>query len=146
MTIIVATDFSDASAAGEAQALRVASRFGAELIYLHVAVESSLYGESPLNMADVRAVYEGARKWAAAQLEQRVAAARSSGVLARSALRVGVPHEEIARAAADEKAEMVVVGTHGRSGLDRLLLGSVAERVVRVAPCPVLTVRPATSE
>ena len=145
MTIIVATDFSDAAAAGEAQALRVASRFAAELIFVHVAVESPLYGEGPLNMADVRTVYEGARKWAAAQLEQRVAAARGSGVLSRSVLRVGVPHEEIVRAATEEKAEMVVVGTHGRSGLDRVLLGSVAERVVRLAPCPVLTVRPAKS-
>lgn len=143
MTIIVATDFSDAAAAGEAQALRVASRFAAELIVLHVAVESPLYGEGFLGMADVRAVYDAARKWAAAQLDQRVAVARASGLLARSVLRVGVPHEEIARLAAEEKAEMLIVGTHGRSGLDRFLLGSVAERVVRSAPCPVLTVRPA---
>ncbi len=143
MTIVVATDFSDAAAAGEAQALRVACRFDAELLVLHVAIESPLYGEGPLGMADVRTVYEAARKWATGQLESRVAAARAAGGRARSALRIGVPHEEIVRVATEEKAEMVVVRTHGRSGLDRLLLGSVAERVVRLAPCPVLTVRPA---
>lgn len=143
MTIVVATDFSDAAAAGEAQALRFASRFAAELVFVHVAVESTLYGEGVFGMADVRAVYEAARRWATGRLEERVAAAKEAGLRARAALRVGVPHEEIVRAAAEEKAEMVVVGTHGRSGLDRVLLGSVAERVVRLTPCPVLTVRPA---
>jgi len=57
-------------------------------------------------------------------------------------VKVGAPWQEIVRLAADEHADMIVMGTQGRSGLDRLLLGSVAERVVRHAPCPVLTVRP----
>ena len=142
MTIVVATDFSDAAAAGEAQALRIASRFDAELVYLHVAVESSLYGEGTKGMADVRAVYEAARRWATGQLDSRVATARAAGVRARAVLRVGTPHDTIVRVAAEEHAEMLVLGTHGRTGLDRFLLGSVAERIVRLAECPVLTVRP----
>jgi nucleotide-binding universal stress UspA family protein len=56
--------------------------------------------------------------------------------------RVDVPSEEIARLAAELEADLIVVGTHGRTGLSRLLLGSVAEAVVRLAPCPVLVVRP----
>jgi universal stress protein A len=56
-------------------------------------------------------------------------------------LRDGVPAGEIVEAAAAERADMIVIGTHGRTGLGRFLLGSVAERVVRTAPCPVLTVR-----
>jgi nucleotide-binding universal stress UspA family protein len=140
--LVVATDFSDAAGAAEAEARRLARRLGAELLFLHVATEAPLFGEGPFGMADVRAVYEGQRKWAAAELEARAAAARDAGVPARVLLRAGVPFEEIVRAAAEEKAEIVVIGTHGRTGLDRLLLGSVAERVVRTAPCPVLTVRP----
>lgn len=142
MILVVATDFSDAASAGEARALRVAQLLGAEVIFVHVAIETPLYGEGPFGMADVRAVYEGQRKWATAELGARVVSAKDAGVPARFLLRVGVPFEEIARVAAEEKAEMVVIGTHGRSGLDRFLLGSVAERVVRTAPCPVLTVRP----
>jgi nucleotide-binding universal stress UspA family protein len=57
-------------------------------------------------------------------------------------LRAGTPHEQIVGAAQDEKADVIVIGTHGRTGVNRMLLGSVAERVVRLAPCPVLTVRP----
>jgi nucleotide-binding universal stress UspA family protein len=53
----------------------------------------------------------------------------------------GVPHERIARAARSKKADMVVMGTHGRTGFAKLVLGSVASRVLTVAPCPVLTVR-----
>ncbi len=56
---------------------------------------------------------------------------------------VGVPFEEIVRVAKEEHADMIVMGAHGRSGLNRVLLGSVAERVIRLAPCPVLTVRQA---
>jgi nucleotide-binding universal stress UspA family protein len=52
-----------------------------------------------------------------------------------------VPFEEIVKVAQEERADMIVMGTHGRSGLNRALLGSVAERVIRLAPCPVLTVR-----
>jgi nucleotide-binding universal stress UspA family protein len=56
-------------------------------------------------------------------------------------LRSGVPHQEIVALARDERADLIVIGTHGRGGINRALLGSVADRVVRLAPCPVLTVR-----
>jgi len=53
----------------------------------------------------------------------------------------GVPYERIVRAARSKRAGLIVIGTHGRTGLSRVFVGSVAERVVRLAPCPVLTVR-----
>jgi nucleotide-binding universal stress UspA family protein len=56
-------------------------------------------------------------------------------------LRTGVPYKEIVGAATRERADLLVMGTHGRGGLDRALLGSVADRVIRLAPCPVVTVR-----
>lgn len=67
--------------------------------------------------------------------------ARARGLKARTVLRNGVPHQEIVQLASDERADIVIMGTHGRSGLSRVLLGSVAERVIHFAPCPVLTVR-----
>jgi nucleotide-binding universal stress UspA family protein len=101
-----------------------------------VASDTPLWRES-VATAQVRAVLEAQRKWAADTLAERCRA-----VSARWVLKVGVPWQEIVRAAAEERADMIVMGTHGRTGLERLLLGSVTERVVRGAPCPVLTVRP----
>jgi nucleotide-binding universal stress UspA family protein len=66
---------------------------------------------------------------------------RDGGLKARSLLRVGSPFVEIVRTAQSERADLIVVGTHGRTGLAHVLMGSVAERVVQKAPCPVLTIR-----
>ncbi len=92
-------------------------------------------------MTSVREVYDTARKWAESALEDWVARARAEGLSARAALRTGVAHQEIVALATDERADAIVIGTHGRGGIDRALLGSVADRVIRLAPCPVLTVR-----
>jgi nucleotide-binding universal stress UspA family protein len=143
MKILCATDFSEEGQAAEARALELARALGAELVYVHVNVETPLYGEAAFAMADVERVYEAQRRWAEDTLRARAAAAEKAGVRPRAVLRVGVPFEQIVAAAGEEAADMIVIGTHGRSGINRLLMGSVAERVVRLAPCPVLTVRPA---
>jgi nucleotide-binding universal stress UspA family protein len=91
---------------------------------------------------EMRAVFDSQRTWAADALAARVAALAAQGVGARAVVVDGQPDVEIVRVAAEHHAQMIVMGTQGRTGLDRLLLGSVAERVVRTAPCPVLTVRP----
>jgi nucleotide-binding universal stress UspA family protein len=70
-----------------------------------------------------------------------VTRAREKGITARSIMRTGTPHQEIVDLATEEGADLVVMGTHGRSGLNRVLIGSVTERVIRFVPCPVLTVR-----
>lgn len=142
MKIVCATDFSEPGQAAEEQAVALAQALGAELVYVHVSVETLLYGESALSMTDIQRVYDAQRRWAEETLAARVTAAKQRRITARWLLRVGAPFEQIVAAAGDEKADMLVIGTHGRSGLNRLLMGSVAERVVRVAPCPVLTVRP----
>jgi nucleotide-binding universal stress UspA family protein len=139
--IVCPIDFSDAAAPAERQAVALARALGAEIVLLHVASEAPLWRE-PLGTPGVRAVFEAQRKWAADTLAERAVALAAEGVSARGVLKVGVPWQEIVRLAADEKADMIVMGTQGRTGLDRLLLGSVTERVVRQAPCPVLTVRP----
>ena len=146
MKILCATDFSDAGLAAEAQAAALARALGAELVYVHVTVEAVLYGEGPFGTADLQEVYDAQRRWAQDMLAGRVQAAEAQGLRARSVHRVGVADDEVVAAAQAESADMLVMGTHGRAGLDRFLLGSVAERVVRLAPCPVLTVRPTPTE
>lgn len=138
--IVVPTDFSTCSEEEWRLVRRVATGGGSELILTHALSEAPLYGESLTT--DVRPVYEEARKWAeAAPLETWVAEARAARLSARTALRTGVAHREVVALATDEGADLIVIGTHGRGGVERALLGSVADRVVRLAPCPVLTVR-----
>ena len=139
--IVYATDFSGQAAAAERQAIELAKALGAELVLAHVGTDAMLWREG-IYTPEVRALVEGQRKWAADALAARAAALAGDGVTARAVVKVGVAWEEIVRLAAEEHADMIVMGTQGRTGLDRLLLGSVAERVIRQAPCPVLTVRP----
>lgn len=139
--IVVPTDFSRCAEEAWALAQRLADAFGSELVLLHVLVEAPLFQEGPFTMDKARRVYEAARKWAEESLEQWAGTARGKGLNVRWVLRTGVPYREIVALATDERADLVLMGTHGRGGIDRALLGSVADRVVRLAPCPVLTVR-----
>ncbi|MBI4011966.1 MAG: universal stress protein [Candidatus Rokubacteria bacterium] len=143
MKILHPTDFSECADQAQQQAVRLAHAMGGEIVLLHVAVESPLYGEGLMSMKEVRAVYAAARKWATATLEERAAAIREHGLATRVLLKAGVPHEEIVKTAAGERADLIVLGTHGRGGVERFFLGSVADRVIRTAPCPVVTVRSA---
>ncbi len=86
-------------------------------------------------------IAEEQRLLAQKELDKIVGRLRDGGLKARSLLRVGAPFLEIINAAQTENADLIVMGTHGRSGLAHVLLGSVAERVVQKAACPVLTVR-----
>lgn len=139
--LLVPTDFSAGSERAWAVARRLAARLGAELVLVHVLVEAPLYSEGPFTMKRARDVFDAARAWAVKTLGEWTATAGAAGIAARWVLRTGVPHEEIVGAAARERADLIVIGTHGRGGLDRALLGSVADRVIRLAPCPVVTVR-----
>jgi nucleotide-binding universal stress UspA family protein len=105
-------------------------------------VETPLYGENAFGMADVKRVYEAQARWAEARLADRADALTKDGVPSRWRRRVGAVHQAICDAAREEAADYIVMGTHGRSGIERLMLGSIADRVVRTAPCPVMTVRP----
>ena len=104
-------------------------------------VEAPLYSEGPFTMKRARDVFEAARAWAVKTLGEWTSTAAAAGIAARWVLRTGVPYQEIVGAAARERADLIVIGTHGRSGLNRALLGSVADRVIRLARCPVMTVR-----
>ena len=138
--IVVPTDFSECADEAWRLAKQMTAEGGGELVLTHVLTEVPRYGEG-LFVIDLQRLEAEARAWAQGTLDDRVAKARAEGRAARSALRAGVPHHEIVALARDEHADLIVIGTHGRGGMSRLLLGSVADRVVRLAPCPVLTVR-----
>ena len=128
--ILYASDFSSASRAAFGKAVEAARRDHAELLVTHVM--------SPPVLADGAGRH---RKVSESKLKNLVARAREAGVRARGVLLEGVPAEEILRAARSRHAHLIVVGTHGHRGIVRLLLGSVAPRVVAGARCSVLTVR-----
>jgi nucleotide-binding universal stress UspA family protein len=136
--ILVATDFSDSSQQALELALRIAERFGSQLTLVHSwEAPNYSYAAGLQFPVDVVAPIERA---AVARLAEATAELELRFPAAKSLLRSGVPWEEVLGAAAEIKADLIVMGTHGRRGLERALLGSVAEKVVRMSRVPVLTV------
>ena len=138
--ILHATDFSRASRPAFARALALAKQDRARLCLLHVLVPPSpfLGDKLPPSYLELEA---RARRQAERQLAALVALAKKAGVRIEAQLTDGVPSEEILRAARRQRADLIVIGTHGRTGLGRIFMGSVAERVLGRATSPVLTVR-----
>ena len=136
------TDFSTASGAAFTRAVAEARSRKAPLLILHVlAPIVPVVGEGYVSPAAYEQLSASARAWAQKKLDRAVAKAKAARVRARGMLREGVAHEQIARVARARHARLIVMGTHGRTGVARFFLGSVAARVAATAPCPVLTVR-----
>jgi len=133
-TVLCPTDFSQSAAHALQYAVAIAERHGAQLELFH-ATEVSAYAEDAVERGEV--VYEE-------QLRARlceIAGGLPPGVPVSTHLACGVPYVEIVNRSKVLPGACIVMGTHGRTGLKHLLIGSVAERVVRTALCPVLTVR-----
>jgi nucleotide-binding universal stress UspA family protein len=139
--IIYATDFSPASRAAFATAVRMARRDRAELLIVHVLGPVVPIADGYLPPSTYAEMDTAARRHANKQLDALVRRARKANVRTRGLLVEGVAHDAIVRAARTRGADMIVLGTHGRTGFARFVLGSVAGRVVSHAACPVLTVR-----
>lgn len=138
-TIVVGLDYSEASRLALHQALAIAAeRAGSEVHVVHVEAAPA----SPSFAEALQRVHALVTDEVAAFLQARPAGADASITRVVSHVRANAPSREIAQLAADLEADLVVVGTHGRSGVARFLLGSVAHAVVNLAPCPVLVVRP----
>jgi nucleotide-binding universal stress UspA family protein len=137
--ILVPVDFSEPSRAALETAIEIAKRWpGAAVTVLHVyGVPVYAYVEGTVLPPQILSEIAGAAQDAVAKLCGEYA---DRGVSLRPVSELGVPMD-IVRRAAEEKSDLIVMGTHGRTGLPHLVLGSVAEKVVRSAPCPVLTVR-----
>jgi nucleotide-binding universal stress UspA family protein len=140
--ILFPTDFSENARRPQQYACELARQFGAELHILYVLQDVALVMPEPgamfalpaLNLDEVQQSAERALATLPGPEGQQLRITRST--------RQGSPSGEIVRYAADNKIDLIVMGTHGRSGLSHVFLGSVAEKVVRSAQCPVLTVGP----
>lgn len=140
-TILFATDFSENSELAFDYAMTLARQFSAKVEIVHVINEP----------VDLRGFYVPHVSFDNLEKEIEEGAEKMMDKFCRAKLAdftdftthicTGVPYEEILRKATETEASLIVLGTHGRSGLDHLLFGSTAERVVRQATCPVLTVR-----
>jgi nucleotide-binding universal stress UspA family protein len=145
--ILAATDFSEVSTGALRCAAAMAASFGASLTVAHVAEdlgeEAVTAGVGTSWSVGPQTKVEAEATVRLANVVQKLAA---EGLDVRSALLVGHPVSEILNYAEHEKFDLIVMGTHGRRAIARVLLGSVAESVVRMAPCPVLTVRACRQE
>jgi nucleotide-binding universal stress UspA family protein len=135
-TIVVATDLMASSAEATARAIDLAARLDARLVIVNVLEKRRLSGSGAHERVDQ------ARSERERLLVNVVRDARAAGVTAEFLVWEGDPGGSIAAAAEAEQADLVVVGTRGRSSAGRMLLGSVSDHVVRHATCPVLVVRP----
>ena len=140
--ILHATDFSSASKRALEIAVDFAKQNKAELLLVHVLVPNLAY---PADSMDDPVLYieieKTTRRQAQSQLEKLVSQIQKARVKVKGLLLRGTAHEQIVRAEKNRRADMIVIGTHGRTGLKRLFTGSVAGRVVSEATTPVLTVR-----
>jgi len=140
-TILFPTDFSEHSQFAREHAVSLCRECGARLMVLHV-IEEPIYpidvtpfGFSPVELA------RDCRDRVAKQMAQLIEEIGNEGIEVESLIVDGKPFVQIIGVAREKGADLIVIGTHGRSGLSHVLLGSVTEKVVRKAPCPVLIVR-----
>jgi nucleotide-binding universal stress UspA family protein len=140
--ILVPTDFSAPSDAALECARSVATRFGASLHLLHVAEDPyrAMYS-AEVYVPEIEGLREEILDIALGRLKHRVTPQDVSELHTTTAAVVGTPASSIVEYAEAQDIDLIVMGTHGRGGMSHLLMGSVAERVVRTAPCPVLIVR-----
>lgn len=138
--ILVPIDFSDHSKAALDSAVQLAKTFGAELCLLHCyAINPG--GVSPYGVSLPPTYFDEVRDAASQKLDGWLEKVTAEGVKARPLLSSVCPSEEIPLMAEELGSDLIVMGTRGLSGFKHLMLGSVAERTLRAAPCPVLTVR-----
>jgi nucleotide-binding universal stress UspA family protein len=140
--ILHPTDFSRASGAAFLKAVALAKESRAQLLLVHVLLPPTPFiGDGYISPKTYEELEASARRGAQRELAKVVAKAQKAKARVKAVLLEGVPYDRIARVARSKRADLIVMGTHGRSGLSKFFLGSVAERVIALAPCPVLTVR-----
>jgi nucleotide-binding universal stress UspA family protein len=138
--ILVPVDFSDSSARALRHAAKRAAESGSSLIIVYVVPAD--YGWLGIGREELRALDRSLQRQAADRLRTFADENVSDELAPELEVRVGQPAEEILAAARDSKCGSIVLSTRGLTGLDRYLIGSVADRVARLAPCPVVLLRP----
>jgi len=141
-TVLVPTDFSDASESALAYGKALAEKFGASLHLVHVMEDLLAHAwAAEVYVASAPNLREEIERESRQRLDSMLPAGEREHLQAKTALLAGNPFIEIIRYAKANGVDLIVMGTHGRGPIAHMLLGSVAEKVVRKAPCPVLTVR-----
>ena len=140
--ILVPIDFSIHSKNALRYAVSMAEQFGAS-VHLVYVVEPTIY---PADLGFGQVVFPGVEEElstkSAEELKSLIEDEIGDRVKAFSVVRAGKPHQEILQEAVEQNVDLIVVATHGHTGVEHMLFGSTAERVVRNANCPVLTIRP----
>jgi nucleotide-binding universal stress UspA family protein len=140
--VLFATDFSKASRKAFTTAVNTAKSSGAALSIVHVLAPFVPIGPDQYIGPDTwQEIDEQSRTWATKQLNGLAARAKTSGVRTKVFLAEGRPSQEVTRFARKLHADLLVIGTHGRTGFAKLFLGSIASQIVATAKCPVMTVR-----
>jgi nucleotide-binding universal stress UspA family protein len=139
--ILYPTDFSEGSAVAIPYVADMAKRYGANLYVVHVIYDIAKASGWYVPHISMDEVYKDMEESAAKELRRFCAEDLRGYKDIKYVVLKGTPSEEIIRFAEDNQVDLVVMGTHGRKGLDRVLFGSTAEKVVKGASCPVLTVR-----
>jgi len=144
--VLVPTDFSESARHALTYGISFAREYEAELTLLHVVENLTVGYASDLFPVPMAEVFQEISGYAKAELAKLAAEARKKDVAVVEQVVQGKPSAEIIRFAQETEVDMIVLGTHGKGMLDQALFGSTTERVVRRAPCPVLTVRLAEHE
>ncbi len=139
--ILFATDFSEGSSHALPYALDIAKQYGAKLFLVHVIYDVAKSAGWYVPQVSIDEIYQDMERSARAELEKSYINDIKGMKEVEHVVLQGIPYEEITKFAGEKKIDLVVLGTHGRRGIDRMLFGSTAEQVVRSAPCPVLSVR-----
>jgi universal stress protein A len=139
--LLVPMDFSDTAKKALQYALPLAAAFEAEVLLLHVVPPCTLPADLGYLPPEVAVGAREILNFAREELARLCAREARSGTRCRADVRQGSPWQEIVAAARETSTDLIVLATHGRTGVQHVLLGSVTERVVRHAPCPVLVVR-----
>ena len=141
--ILFPTDFSEASHYALSYAVNMKKLLNAELEIAHVLFDEANIVSFYLPQMTMQNISHEFEDGAMKQFEEFTAnSPELEGVTFTKKLLKGTPYNEIVKEAAEGNFDMIIIGTHGRTGLEHVLFGSTAEKVVRKAPCPVLTVRP----
>ncbi|MCC7203417.1 MAG: universal stress protein [Nitrospirae bacterium] len=136
--ILYLTDFSEPSESAAPYAISIAGKYGCRIYVAHVIEPFTYADDFGIDYgAQLREMEATARRL----LDKTVASMKKTGANIESVMLSGNPSAEIVRFARDEAIDLIVMATHGRSGVEHLLMGSVAEKVVRRSPCPVMTVK-----
>ncbi len=139
--ILFATDFSEGSSHAMHYAVDLARQYGARLYFVHVIYDVAKTTGWYVPHVSIDEMYKDMEKSAKAQLEKNFIDEMRGFKDIEHVVLKGTPYEEIAKFVEENNIDLIVIGTHGRKGIDRMIFGSTAEQVIRYAPCPVLCVR-----